>query len=168
MPAKYCYILALVPGEKILAGTYHGADRDGRKLQVDRSCRRAIAGAGFVDLHLRGRVSGENVGQGPLILTRVRPIDLLAVVENGRHLGKRIDGDGRCRVGRARGMSRALDGTGCRLDGCRCDRLDLAGGVACASEETDKTVPVIRSENPRRMSFLPVWSFETKNCSLHV
>ena len=45
---------------------------------------------------------------------------------------------------------------------------DLAGGVAYASEETDKTVPVIRIENPRRMSFLPVWSFETKTCSLHV
>src|ERR1700752_795918 len=40
--------------------------------------------------------------------------------------------------------------------------------VACASEETAKTVPVIRSEIPRRMSFLPVRSFESKNCSLHV
>jgi hypothetical protein len=45
---------------------------------------------------------------------------------------------------------------------------DLAGGVACASEETAKTVPVIRTENPRRMLFLPVWSSETKNCSLHI
>jgi hypothetical protein len=45
---------------------------------------------------------------------------------------------------------------------------DFAGGVACASEETDKTVPVIRSEIPRRMSFLPMWSFESRNCSLHV
>jgi hypothetical protein len=45
---------------------------------------------------------------------------------------------------------------------------DLAGGAACASEETDRTVPVIRSENPRRMSFLPVWSFESKSYSLHI
>jgi hypothetical protein len=40
--------------------------------------------------------------------------------------------------------------------------------AACASEETAKTVPVIRTENPKRMSFLPVWSFGSMNCSLHV
>jgi hypothetical protein len=34
---------------------------------------------------------------------------------------------------------------------------DLGGGVACESEETAKTVPGIRAENRRRMSFLPEW-----------
>jgi hypothetical protein len=32
---------------------------------------------------------------------------------------------------------------------------DFGGRVACASEETAKTVPVIRAENPRRISFSP-------------
>ena len=33
---------------------------------------------------------------------------------------------------------------------------DFGWGAAGASMETAKTVPVIRTENPRRMSFLPV------------
>jgi hypothetical protein len=45
---------------------------------------------------------------------------------------------------------------------------DFGWEAACVSEETAKTVPVIRSENPKRMSFLPVWSFGSMNCGLHV
>jgi hypothetical protein len=47
---------------------------------------------------------------------------------------------------------------------------DLGGGVACASEETAKTVPVIRTitENLRLMVFLPEGHLDQMNCRLHV
>jgi hypothetical protein len=45
---------------------------------------------------------------------------------------------------------------------------DFGWGAACASEETAKTVPVIRTENPKRMFFLPEWSYGSMNCGLHV
>ena len=103
--------------EKSLAGTHDRGDLEACKLQIDRSCRRPIPGTGFVNLHFRGRVSGEDIGQRPLILVRVGPIDLRTVVENSRHLGHCIDSNRGRWVGCGHGMGARLDGPRSGLDG---------------------------------------------------